>query len=268
MPLSINFLGLNSFNDFGLYIAETPNIPMPQRRVNYITVPGMNGTVAEDDGKWDDITITVTFNVKSSNIINLSNRVKAWLVGGVGKLTFSDDHGYYYIAQVVNKFDIARTMRVLGKFPVVFNCKPFKKSIDDTNYIILDNCISRFGSVINPLNMYNFAGGTALSNNVPARIADTKQININNPGTVESDPILNIVGSGDISVALGSSTFSLFALDDYVTVDTPVKDAYKDTELRNNIMVGDFPTLSCGDINVSWSGAVSRIEIQCNSNWI
>lgn len=266
--LSIDFLGKNSFNDFGLYIAETPNIPMPQRRVTYDTIPGRNGTLTEDEETYDDITIAVTFNVKSYDIISLSDKVKAWLSGGQGSLTFSDDPECYYVAECVNKFDIARTMRVLGKFPVVFNCKPFKKAIDDTSYIILDQCVSRAGSAINPLSSYNFTGGAALANNVPARLNDTKQTAINNPGTVESEPIIDIVGSGDISVTLSDSTFSLQNLDDYVTINSEMVDAYKDTALRNNIMVGDFPKLPCGSNTVSWSGAVASINIQCNSNWI
>lgn len=268
MPLSINFLGKDSYDDFGLYVAETPSIAMPERRVTYDTIPGRNGTLTEDEGTYDDITISVTFNVKSNDIIDLSNRVKAWLAGGQGNLVFSDDPEYYYVAECVNKFDIARTMQVLGKFPVVFNCKPFKKSLDDTKYILLDQCVSRAGSVINPLSSYNFTGGTALANNAPVQLNTVKQALINNPGTVDSEPILNIVGSEDISVTLGSSTFSLQGLDDYVTVNTEVQDAYKDTQLRNNIMVGDFPTLSIGESNISWSGNVNRIEIQCNSNWI
>lgn len=266
--LSIDFLGKNSYRDFGLYIAESPSIAMPQRRVNYITVPGMNGTLTEDEETYEDIPITVTFNVKSYDIISLSSRVKAWLSGGIGNLVFSDDPDYYYVAECVNKFDIARTMRVLGKFPVVFNCKPFKKPINDTNYIILDNCISRACSVINPLSCYNFTGGTALSNNAAVRLSDTKQVSINNPGTVESEPITTIYGSGDISVTLGSSTFSMLGLDDYVTINSEMMDAYKDTELRNNIMIGDFPTLDTGQSKVSWSGNVASINIQCNSNWI
>lgn len=266
--LSIDFLDKNSYRDFGLSIAEPPNIPMPQRRVTYVTVPGKNGTLTEDEETYDDITITVTFNVKSYDIINLSNRVKAWLAGGIGKLTFSDDSDYYYTAEVVNKFDIARTMRVLGKFPVVFNCKPFKKALEDDKYIILDQCISRAGNAISPLSAYNFTGGTALANNVPARLVDTKQVNINNPGTEKSEPIINLYGEGDISVAIGGSTFSLENLDDYVTVNAEMQDAYKDTALRNGIMIGDFPILPCGDNVVVWSGNVNRIEIQCNSNWI
>jgi len=265
---TINFLGKNSYDDFGLITTKTPSIPMPQRRVVYETIPGRNGVLTEDEKTYDDVTISVDFSVISDNVPQISGQIKSWLAGGQGKLILSNDPDYYYIAQVVNKFDITQSIIVLGEFTVVFNCKPFKKAVDDTNYIILDNCISRAGSIINPLSSYNFTGGTALSNDTPARLIDTKQVNIFNPGTVESEPITTIYGSGDISVAIEGSTFSLLGLDDYVTVDTPAKDAYKGTELRNNIMVGDFPTLNIGESKVSWSGAVNRIEIQCNSNWI
>lgn len=265
---TINFLGKNSYDDFGLFATKTPSIPMPQRRVTYDTIPGRNGTLTEDEKTYDDITITVDFSVISDNIPLIASKIKTWLSGGQGKLILSNDSDFYYIAQCVNKFDIAQSIILLGEFTVVFDCKPLKKAVEDTKYIILDNCISRAGSVINPLQGYNFTGGTALANNVPARIVDTKQVNINNPGTVESEPITTIYGSGDISVALGGSTFSLLNLDDYVTVNTEMQDAYKDTQLRNNIMIGDFPKLPCGSNTVSWSGTVSRIEIQCNSNWI
>lgn len=265
---TITFLGKNSYDDFGLITTKTPSIPMPQRRVTYDTIPGRNGTLTEDEETYDDITITVDFSVISDNIPQIAGQIKAWLADGQGKLIFSNDPNYYYIAQVVNKFDIAQSIMILGEFTVVFNAKPFKKALDDTNYIILDQCVSRAGNVINPLSSYNFVGGTALANNTPVQLNTTKQVNINNPGTVDSAPILNIVGSGDISVTLGSSTFSLENLDDYVTVNTEMQNAYKDTALRNNIMIGDFPTLPCGDNAVSWSGAVASISIQCNSNWI
>lgn len=265
---TIDFLGKNSYDDFGLITTKTPSIPMPQRRVTNVEIQGMNGTLTQDDGTYDDITITVDFSVISDNIPLAAQQIKAWLAGGQGKLIISSDSDYYYVAEVVNKFDIAQSIMTLGEFTVVFNAKPFKKSLDDINYVILDNCISRSGSVINPLQAYNFTGGTALANNAPVQLNTTKQVNINNPGTIDSEPIVNIAGEGDISVTLGSSTFSLENLDDYITVDTPAKDAYKDTQLRNNIMVGDFPTLNIGESKVSWSGAVASISIKCNSNWI
>lgn len=266
---TINFLGLDSYKDFGLITAKTPPIPMPQRRVTYETIPGRdNGTLTEDEKTYDDVTISVDFSVISDNVPLIASKIKAWLSGGQGKLILSNDPDYYYIAQCVNKFDIAQSIILLGEFTVVFDCKPLKKAVDDTKYMLLDQCVTRAGSIINPLSSYNFIGGTALANNVPARISDTKQVLIDNPGTVDSEPILNIVGSGDISVTLGSSTFSLLGLDDYVTVNSEIMDAYKDTELRNNIMIGDFPTLNIGESKVSWSGATSRIEISTNSNWI
>lgn len=265
---TINFLGLDSYKDFGLITTKTPSIPMPQRRVTYETIPGRNGSLTEDEGTYDDITITVDFSVISDNIPLAAQQIKAWLAGGQGKLILSNDSDFYYIAQCVSKFDIAQSIMMLGEFTVVFNAKPFKKATDDSKYIILDNCISRAGNAINPLSTYNFTGGTALANNIPARIVDAKQVNIFNPGTEKSEPIINLYGTGDISVTLGSSTFSLENLDDYVTVNTEMHDAYKDTALRNGIMVGDFPILDIGESKVSWSGAISRIEIFTNSNWI
>lgn len=265
--LSFNFRGKDSYKDFGILIQKKPSIPMPERRVQYETIPGRNGTLAVDDGTYDGITITVECGFVNSNVKQRANEIKAWLMGFLDKLIFSDEDDKYYEAQVVNKFDIAQSIITFGEFPVVFNCKPFKKAVDDDKYIILDSCISRSGSVINPLISYSFTGGTSLGNNVPVRIY-SQPIVFGNDGTVESDPIINIYGSGNTSVTLNGSTFSINNVDSYVTVDSELQDAYKDTQLKNNDMIGEFPILQCGDNKISWTGTVNKIEIQCKSNWI
>jgi phage-related protein len=134
---------------------------------------------------------------------------------------------------VVNKFDIAQTVETIGEFPIVFNCKPFKKSTFKDNFIITKN---------------------------PYIIC--------NPGTFESSPRLDIYGTGNISITVNSNAFSITGLSDHITVDSELMDCHKDNELKNNQMTGDFPVFQPGDNIISWSGDISKIEVTPNWRWI
>ena len=42
----------------------------------------------------------------------------------------------------------------------------------------------------------------------------------------------------------------------------------KDTVLKNRNMVGEFPNLKSGINKISWSGNLTKIEIQPKSRWL
>lgn len=230
--LSFNFRGLNSYDDFGVVITKKPFIPMPERRVTYEDIPGRNGSLTVDDGTYMDITITVDCGFASNEFKEKANEIKAWLMGPPDKLIFSDEDDKYYEAQVVNKFDITQSINIIGEFPVVFNCKPFKYSV-----------MSDIITITEPDTIYNI-------------------------GTIESEPIITIYGSGDVSITVNGNTFFINGLNEYVTVDSPIKNCYKNTELWNNKMQGEFPVLSVGDNQISWAGNIEKIEIIPNWRWI
>lgn len=64
------------------------------------------------------------------------------------------------------------------------------------------------------------------------------------------------------------NTFFINGLNEYVTVDSPIKNCYKNTELWNNKMQGEFPVLSVGDNQISWAGNIEKIEIIPNWRWL
>lgn len=39
---SFNFLGKDSYKDFGVYVEERPSMPLPERNVTLTEVPGLN----------------------------------------------------------------------------------------------------------------------------------------------------------------------------------------------------------------------------------
>ena len=56
--------------------------------------------------------------------------------------------------------------------------------------------------------------------------------------------------------------------DAYVTIDSDKQDAYVDAVLKNRSMNGDFPILKVGKNNITWTGAITKIEVVPNSRWL
>lgn len=229
-----DFLGRNSFDDFGIYVEEKPPIPLPQKNVNSIEVPGRNGSLTEDDGTYKDIIIAVKcFFIDNDDLPSKIDSVKTWLAGGEGDLVFSNQSGKKYIGRVIDQIDIAQEYEILGEFQINFKCKPFKYAV----------------------------------NNPVITLANTPST-IFNPGTFKSEPVIKIYGTGSITLTINGVDLVLSNVIDYVTIDSILMDCYKDTALENNNMLGDFPVLNPGINTISWTGTVIKIEITPNWRWL
>ncbi|KOC47732.1 phage tail protein [Clostridium botulinum] len=226
---SFNFRNKDSFKNFGIAVKTRPAIPMPQRRVQYETIPGRNGSLTIDDETYDDITITIDCNFLTNEMRNKAMQIKHWLMGKQDRLIFSDATDKFYIAQAVNKIDIVQTLRVLGTFPVIFNCKPF---------------------------MYYFSGLDTITITSPTTIYSPEFV-------VESEPVIKIYGQGDITLNINSNSIKLKDVQDYITLDSTIQECYKNNSNCNNKMCGEFP-LFIEENKISWKGSVQKIEIITN----
>lgn len=79
---------------------------------------------------------------------------------------------------------------------------------------------------------------------------------------------MKIYGTGAIDLTINGSMIHLTNVVDYVTVDSVLVDAYKDTAPKNNDMIGDFPVLELGESLFSWSGTVTKVEITPNFRYL
>jgi len=154
-----------------------------------------------------------------------------WLTGS-GEVIFSNEHDKKYLATIINKVPFVKIIPIFHTFIIQFECQPHKYSLNN-DVITLD------------------APGT-----------------IFNIGSVNSKPIIKIYGSGTITLTINDTIISLTNIADYVVIDSDLIDCYKDTELKNNDMTGEFPELEPGINNISWVGTVSKIEITLNSRFL
>jgi predicted phage tail component-like protein len=233
--ITFDFAGKNSYTDFGIQIAKRPVIPSPTRKIEYVNVPGRDSNLRFDEGTFEDLTIAVECAfLKNTNLASAIDEVKEWLLlAGENDLIFSFQATRKYKAQVVNRIDFSQTLKYISKFVIVFNCRPFKYTVLNPGIIITANP----GTIINP-------------SAVPCR------------------PVMKIFGSGDVNLEINAVRIYLYNINEYLTIDSVLMDAYKDTALANNNMLGEFPLFKTGENNISWIGEVSKIEIIMNARYL
>ncbi|WP_321160893.1 distal tail protein Dit [Clostridium sporogenes] len=233
--LSFTFGNKNSYDDFGIIISKRPSIPSPKRRVTYIEIPDKSSNFKFDEGTFEDITILVECGVNlKANLADKIDEIKAWIINtGESDLIFSFQPDKKYIAQVVNMIDFKQVLKHTSRFPIIFNCKPFKYSVEENIITITKN-----------------------------------NSTIYNKGTFQSEPVIKVYGSRDIKLKINEDEVTIKKVDGYVNIDSVLKDCYKDDALKNGDMIGQFPILKVGENVVSFSGNVSKVEVRINEVWI
>lgn len=231
---SFNFRGKNSFSDYGVYISKRPSIPSPKRRITNVVIPGKSSSLRFDENTYDDITIAVECSIKDEVLPDKIDEIKEWLLPyGESDLIFSNQDNKKYIAQVVNAIDFTQVLKYISKFVIVFNCRPFKYESESTTIEMI-------------------AEGS-----------------ITNPGSIYSEPIIKIFGSGDINVTINSEIIKLKEVTDHIILDTVQQNCYNETiDNLNNKMNGEFPKFEVGENNISWTGSVSKVEVIPNWRWL
>jgi predicted phage tail component-like protein len=234
--LSFNFGGKNSYDDFGILIAERPSIPSPKRRVNTINIPGRDSNLIFDEKTYEDITLTVECSVKEKqSLADKIDEIKGWLFEtGQSDLIFSFQDDKKYIAQVINSIDFKQIYKYFSEFPIIFNCKPFKYAVENNTINIIET-------------------GTKISN----------------IGTIESEIIISIYGSGDIVFKVNEEQISLEDISSKIIINSVIQDCYDDKGNNlNDKMTGEFLKLKPGENIIEWSGSVTKVEVIPNWRWL
>lgn len=224
--------GMNC-TQYGIYVSEQPPVTIPSERATYTNVPGRPGSLTTLEGEdiYDDLVLTATCFLSDPSQIPA---IAAWLKGS-GTVTFANRLGGFYHARVANQISFEKILRgnTHRAFAVNFRCKPFW-----------------YAENVNPITLTE---------------SDTF---ITNPGSVYSEPVITIYGSGDITLMVGTTVVELTGINGSITLDTPLMEAYKDIVGMNGSMSGDFPTLAYDENAVSWSGNVTSVVIQPNWRYL
>lgn len=224
------FKGVDS-REMGVIVTAMPETVRAERRIESITVAGRNGSLHTDEGVYESYDRTMECAlIKRAKL----DEITAWLVGS-GGMTFSTEPDKVYRVTIANKISIAQMMRVFQKFQVVMDTQPFKYSVN--------------------------AAGDALELTAPTTIR--------NSGTVYSEPIITVYGSGDITLTVNGADFPLYGVQESITIDSEMMEVFKEDTNQNGKYGGvEFPRFEVGKNEISWTGNVSKIKIQPRWRWL
>jgi len=218
----------DSYLDYQIIINRLPSLIKAERNVEEFEIPGRSGDITIDYETYKPITFTLECTVINEDKME---DIKSWL-NGFSDLIFSWRSDKYYKAKMINRIDISESMDSLGEFPLLFKCQPHAYSL--RNDIITLNA---------PGTIYN--GGGSISK-----------------------PIITIYGTGAITLTINSINVILTNVVEYVTIDSELMDAFKDSQLMNQFMAGEFPELIKGANTISWVGTINKIEIIPNWRYL
>ena len=91
---------------------------------------------------------------------------------------------------------------------------------------------------------------------------------ITNPGSVYSEPILTVTGSGNITLMVGMAIVELENISGSIVIDSVLQEAYQGTTLMNDHMNGEFPKLKPGANAISWTGTVTKVVVRPNWRYL
>ncbi len=231
-------MGLNYFIfngesslDHGAYVGGQSTYNAPQRDITKIVIPGRNGDLIKDNGRW--LNISVPYNIVIMNDFrDRTDEIRAWLEEPKDYVRLEDTYhpDYFRMARFVGpiEFETSAFNRT-GKAVITFDCKPerFLKSGEGLK------------SVTN--------GGFVL-----------------NPTRYESKPLIRITCTGSGTVTIGDYTITVTNIPTYVDVDCNSQNCFAGLLSLNNSVTlsNDFPVLKSGKTSIGWTGNVTAVMIE------
>lgn len=231
----INFGGIKS-SLYGVYISSGGAFNSPERDTQLVTIPGKNGNIIVDQGRFENIAITYPAGVFGKNKGEMATKLKEFRNALVSK------RGYQRLWDSYNPFEFrlaafnsaieteGKIRNALGTFSLIFTAKP-----------------QRF--LISGESEYAIASGNGITN----------------PTQFESRPLIHVVGYGQMSI--GNYVFTISgstSLDVYIDCET--MEAYSVSggviTSRNSVLVAsEFPTLVPGYNGITYAGTITSFKI-------
>lgn len=212
--------------DFGVWISGGGTFNAPTRDVDVETIPGRNGALIFDNGRYNNIDVTYPAFI-SRNFKSRIDEFRAYLASQVGYCRLEDTYHpeEYRMASFRNGLEVSTAVLNLGgTFDLVFDCKPqrFLKSGE---------------------RMTAYTSGTKIIN----------------PTAFDALPIIRASGNGKIT--LNGTEITISGNSGIILIDCDTQDAYYGTTNKNAFITPKFPKLSPGQNTLTYTG-VTGVQIQ------
>lgn len=227
---SFTFNSTNSLA-YGIYITGEPVYNAPARSVEKITIPGRNGDLLMDQGRFENIEVKYpagTFAETQADFADALAAIRDFLgaLHGYHKLTDDYNPEEYRMASFKSGLNVAPVpFQRAGEFDLIFDCKP-----------------QRFLTSGEQVTTMTTSG------------------TINNPTPYEARPLLVVTGIGNLTV----NGVQIAISKSPTTIDCEAMEAYNGTTSRNGDIVltpNEFPVLSGGSNTITLGAGITKLEI-------
>lgn len=167
----------------------------------------------------------------------------------------------------------ACSIRLIGSVPSDAD------SFGGTYLPLQNNAVASMDDTLDSSKTYNYVWFYITSGNTMdfaltlALVDDNVQsLEVTNSGNTISKPRITITGGGTINLSLNGEQVFVIELgnEGQITIDSAQMEAYNDGFLKNRLVAGDYDNLvlNIGENTLSWTGDVSKVEIENYSRWI
>ena len=224
---SFTFNGQNSA-EYGIHISGEGTFNSPELDTTSYSIPGRSGDLVISNGRYKNVTVTYPAFIISNFKAN-AEALRAWLLSPQGYCRLEDSYhpDMYHMARFSGPLDFnMHFLNRSGECEISFNCKPQR---------------------------FLLSGETAVEVESGDEIA--------NPTLFDALPQIKVYGTGNGALTVGETTVALNGINEFVVLDCDLQNAYKNILNQNSIMTGSFPKLKPGNNIISWTGAITKVEI-------
>lgn len=213
-------------DEMDIILKAAPKIIKPEERIQHVAIPGRSGdvTLTEGEDVWQSYiqSIGIAIHV-AANVPVVENWLK-----GAGDVIFSSQPGLKQKARIIGAVELEKHSRNLDWWEgdVQFYCDPIKSDVNETPIVIT-------------------ASGTG----------------IENPGDTIAYPLIEITGSGAVTVAAGVNTLVIPDCGSGWVIDSENEWILNGGTPMMDACSGDFPVLQKGQNAVTFTGSVTRLTV-------
>jgi len=230
--MGVNYFALDYVRStaYGVLISKAGAYNAPARVYESISVPGKNGDVLFDEGRYENVVVSYECGLVNDD--DQMDEFRAWLLSHTGYCRIEDSYhpGEYRLGMPINGLDPEMLVaQRAGKFKVEFNCKP-----------------QRFLTAGNTTTTLTASG------------------NITNPTLYPAKPLLRVYGYGTLKIGSDTITIAQHSSLSYIDLDCDIQDAYYGSTNANSYITlsgSEYPTLKAGINNITLGGSVTRVII-------
>lgn len=214
---------------YGVWISGGGTFDAPARDIETISVPGRNGDLYHDNGRYRNITVSYPAFI-SSRFQPRMDDFRAWLCSHIGYFRLEDTYhpDEYRMAMFKGSVSVSTVPRnIAGRFTLSFDCKPQR---------------------------WLKSGEKAIEYTASGKIY--------NPTHYDAKPLIHCVGTSG-TVTINGTAVTVTGCTAYVDIDCEEMECTEGTASRNGtttLVNGAFPVIAPGENNLSFSG-FSRVAI-------